>query len=547
MTQVEHPDQDGPGAGAMRTRGRVLERWSRLELAVLAIAVLPVLTAVARRSGNRWIPIGDNALIEQRARDVFSVRHFPLLGTWSSASVSAGKDLNHPGPLLFDLLAIPVKLFGGAMGVAIGVGFINAGAIIGTALVARRVRGRTGLLAGAAVAGLLAHSLGSSMLTDPWNPHVLVLPALLMLTCAWAVAAGDLAVLPLLFGVCSLCLQTHLGYAYLVPAVVVTALIGAGIVHVRRRRLDPDTRSADARAIRRSASWSVGTLAVLWTQPLIEQIAGAGQGNLARIATSTGGDEPTIGARFALRIVGGLIALPPWWNRGSIVEAVPLTSFDADGVTISPVGLPGLGPALGALVVFAVLLALGACWAWRRRDRPAMVVVCLAAVAVVVALASITIMPIGALGLSPHQMRWSWSIGAFTLLAFVVVVADVIGSTVGRVRVVDGGLAGVAVFAAVLNLPAYVQLAGPDTEQRAIPIARELSDEVRGFRTDDAVVLDESNLQFAEPYSAVVIAATQQADVDLRFAVDRTVRRRRRTAHHVPVDGARRDRRAGRE
>ena len=76
-----------------------------LEWSVLAVSILPVVAAVVRRSGTRWIPIGDNALVEMRARDVFSVDHVPLLGTWSSASLSAGKDLNHPGPLLFDLLA----------------------------------------------------------------------------------------------------------------------------------------------------------------------------------------------------------------------------------------------------------------------------------------------------------------------------------------------------------------------------------------------------------------------------------------------------------
>ena len=51
-------------------------------------------------------PIGDNALIELRAWDVFTSDR-PLLGTWSSASVATGLDVNHPGPLLFDYFALP--------------------------------------------------------------------------------------------------------------------------------------------------------------------------------------------------------------------------------------------------------------------------------------------------------------------------------------------------------------------------------------------------------------------------------------------------------
>ena len=516
MESTRPPESSGPPEGARQRRLRSRPELSRLELAVLAVAVVPVIAAVLRRRGDRWIPIGDNALVELRARDVFSARHFPLLGTWSSASLSAGKDLNHPGPLLFDLLAVPVRLFGGSTGVALGVGLINAAAIVTTCLVARRVRGREGLLVAALVTGLLAHTLGSGMLTDPWNPHVLVLPALLVLVSAWAVASGDLAVAPVLFAAGSLCLQTHLGYATIVPAVVLAAAAGALVVYRRRWRLDPATRPGDVRLLRRSGAWSLGAVLVLWAQPLVEQLFGAGQGNMARIVSSIGSDEPTVGARTAVRIAGGLLALPPWWGRSSFVEAVPFTPYGPDGVTIDPVGLPGVGTALAGLVVLGALLAAGGWWSWRHRDRPAMTLVCLAAAVVAVALASLTIMPIGPLGLTPHQMRWLWSIGAFVLLALLVVVLDVVKHTVGRERVVAMGVAVAACAVAVLNLPAHQQPAGPDTFAESIPVARELSEQVRGFRSDTPVVLDDTNLRYLEPYSAVVMAALQQAGVDLR-------------------------------
>ncbi|MFN8022309.1 MAG: hypothetical protein U0Q03_12360 [Acidimicrobiales bacterium] len=513
-----------------RSSTRRTDRLDLLEWLVLAVSVAPVVAAVIRRSGTRWIPIGDNALIEMRARDVFSIHHVPLLGTWSSASLTAGKDLNHPGPLLFDILAIPVRLFGGATGVALGVGLVNAAAIVGTALVARRVAGRTGFVAGAAVAALLAHTLGSAMLTDPWNPHVLVLPALLLLVSTWAVAAGDLGAGPVLMAAASLCLQVHLGYVYLAPALVIAGVAGAVVVYRHRWRTDPAARTADLPHVRRATLTSVTTVLVLWAQPLIEQFFGSGQGNLARIATSTGGDEPTIGARLAVRIAGSVMPAPWWWGRRSWVDAVPYTQYRDDGVTLQPVGVRGVAVALLGLSVMVVVPAALAAAARRRRDRPALVAVVVAAIAVVMALASLTIMPIGPLGLTPHQMRWLWSIGAFWMFAVVVAAAPVVAARrPGGAAQASGGRAawiGAAVVAVVslANVPAYVQAAGPDTFPEAIPAARALSDQVRRYHTDQAVVLDASNLRYLEPYSAVVLTAMQQAGVDFRVREEGLVR-----------------------
>jgi hypothetical protein len=230
-------------------------------LAVI-VALLPVVVAVARALRSDWIPIGDDALVEIRSRDVFSAEHFPLLGTWSSASLSAGIDLNHPGPLLFVLLAPFVAVFGGPAGVAIGIGVLNAAAIVGCAMVGYRALGRTGSLAATLVAGALSWTLGSVLLTDPWNPHPLVLPCLLLLLLTWDVAQGDLAALPWLVAVGSLCLQVHLGYAYLVPSMLLVAVVAAGFELRRRWRLDDSGHAADKVLVRRTAGWArrVGAL-----------------------------------------------------------------------------------------------------------------------------------------------------------------------------------------------------------------------------------------------------------------------------------------------
>ena len=63
------------------------------------------------------MPIGDDSFFSIRAWDVFT-EHPPLLGTWTSASQSVGTNINNPGPLFFDLLAVPVRVFGSIDGLA---------------------------------------------------------------------------------------------------------------------------------------------------------------------------------------------------------------------------------------------------------------------------------------------------------------------------------------------------------------------------------------------------------------------------------------------
>src|SRR6202035_4417564 len=118
------------------------------------------------------------ALFPIRARYVFSYHHLPLIGLDSSVSLTTSTTLHHPGPLQFDLLALPVKLFGGAPGTALGTGLINVAAIVGIAIFAARRGGPLlGTLAMAMTAGL-CWTMGSEALFEPWQPLSLLLPFL---------------------------------------------------------------------------------------------------------------------------------------------------------------------------------------------------------------------------------------------------------------------------------------------------------------------------------------------------------------------------------
>jgi hypothetical protein len=140
-------------------------------------------------------------------------------------------------------------------------------------------------------------------------------------------------------------------------------------------------------------------------------------------------------------------------------------------------------------------------------------------------------MPLGPFGLTPHQMRWLWPLGAFTWCSVALVLARWAidrwrrvdrGSTVERSIAV--GVAAVTVVVAALNVPRYEQLVGPDTFQAAIPVARDLSDQVAAFRADGSVVLDPTGLSLFEPFSAVVMAAFARGGVDFHVEESGLVR-----------------------
>jgi len=124
----------------------IRQRFERVDaLVALAVALpaIPIIVAVVRAISQRWIPIGDQALLEIRARDVLTAHH-PLLGTASSAALSGenGVALNHPGPLMFDVLTLPVRVFGGGAGKAGGLGGAADGHDPPRTAASRRARNR---------------------------------------------------------------------------------------------------------------------------------------------------------------------------------------------------------------------------------------------------------------------------------------------------------------------------------------------------------------------------------------------------------------------
>ena len=388
----------------------------RLFVAAVVAAVLPAVVAAFRAIDRGWVPVGDNALQAIRAHDVLSAKP-PLIGTWSSASAAAGTDVNHPGPLLDDLLAIPVRVVGSGAGIAVGIAVINALAIVGISLFAYRRGGPVIGTAAAAGASMLAWSLGSELLLDPWNPYGVVLPFLCFLVLIWSVTCGDLVALPIAAGVGSLVLQTHLSYVVLVPALGVWAVVGL----VRElRRLHRDDGSAWPALRRRVQGFGIvaGVVVVAcWAQPLWEQFTGDGKGNLSRLADSTRDPADAIGFSAGTRIVASVVSLPPFWLRP--------TFHDAGFAARAPGGWRpnSIALAIVSLVALAAVLTWAAWDARRRDDHMNGALVTTAAVVLAVALVTAGRAPVSVFGTTAHQFRWLWPLSVFVaLLVFTTIV-----------------------------------------------------------------------------------------------------------------------------
>ncbi len=487
----------------------VLERWTA-RASVLAVTVA-ILVSGIRGAVEGWYPLGDNALLTLRGRDVLTSHH-PWLGTWTSASLSVGTAINNPGPLQFDLLA-PFARLAPAAGVAIGVAVINVLAGVLAAAFARRSGGARLVAFTMVAAGGLAWSMGSELLFDPWQPHSLLLPFLALLVLTVAVAAGDLVALPWAVAVGSLIVQSHLSYAVLVPGILLAGLVWSAV------RLGRWTPAAERGGLRRDWGRAVGVSVVVglvcWAQTLWEQVAR--DGNLATVATNASGGDDTVGLRSGIRVAGSVIGDPTGWLRPSFADRfVP----DLAGAAVVSEGDPlagvrGLGAAALSIAAVVVLLAAAAWWGRRHGDRVGAAVAVVGGISVLLAVATAAALPVSkAFGIAPHQLRFLWPVAAVAAVLPIAVLAPR-----HRAVTVTAGVA--AVVLAVATVPSMNAEAGPSADSAAQPVVDVVVDQIADWAVanqDRVVYFDGRSVPFAEPYSGPLLLELQRRDID--FEVD---------------------------
>lgn len=491
-------------------------------LAIAAVTMAPVVLAALRAVVHHQVPLGDNGLITLRANDVLTSNQ-PWFGTWTSASLSAGIDFNNPLPLHFEWLSLFVKPFGLAAGSVIGAASLNIAAI-GVALrQGWHAAGRRGEVLMALAASGLAWALGSEMLVDVWQPHNLVLPFLAFIASAVALGTGRWRSLPWAVGIGTFVVGTHLSFVYM----VVAALAAAAGVAWRRARAN----TAGSNGVRLSLVWTAVVVVCTWGQAVWEQLTAQGRGNLSRVLHAGGAGAAPIGPRLAVRLVAQVVALPPWWLRGSFDSSIPSrTPFSSDG-QLRPGGVVSLLPA--TLSVIAVLVGLG--WMVKRSLRTddgatrSMRVVTLTLL--LTSLITISVMPAGVLGLASHQVRWLWPMAAMV----TVVVADAVHRHVGErgALVVRRLPVALLVVMSAANLPSHLSDLGPAVSRAENATVRSLMHQLAATRLPAPTWFDGSTLQFAEPYSGAVLAALLDTGqpvhaADASFARQLGEQRRRR-------------------
>ena len=494
-----------------------------LRILLIAVAVLPVVTAIARSLRRDWFPIGDNALLYLRAADVFT-EHHPLLGSWSSASLSFGVNVNNPGAI-YDLLIAPfARTLPPGPGAAIGVGFINIGSIIGIAMISRYVGGwrmQSWMIAASAA---LAWAMGSELLIDMWQANALLLPSLFFLVLLVGCTAGRPVCFPWAVFVGSVLLQTHISYAYILSILIAGALATAWFVH------RPSAGSIWRELRSRTALVSLGVFVVVWFPSFYEQLFGAGQGNLSRLATNSGGGDLTLGASNAARITGAIVAMPPWWTRwgfsSTIPNATPI-SRTASGTTIEVQGIPGVGLAILALLAVFGILAVLTFAAHRRGLVPATCAGALAAISIPATMISLSLLTIGTVGLSSHHVRWVWAISVF-----VTFVIAWLGTELWMTRRVGGtsdrwwtGVAvGLTVVLSFANLAYLAHPVGPVARYEDMAAMRRVFPGVGVLADHDPVLFETSNVRLFEPYSATMMMRMQELGIEFRVTDEGLVR-----------------------
>jgi hypothetical protein len=302
---------------------------------VWAVVLIPMAVTLAKG----WVAFGDDAAIAARAYQSLSL-HPPLVGMYSAASGGPGHYLYDPGPLLFWLLAVPVRI-DPAHGLVWGAALLGGAALS----LAVEVVWSTGLWLGCSVVAFVAVDL---LWLNPdvfehlaWNAYFPIPFLIAAVAMAWAVASGSWGWWPVLVVVASVAAQSHLIFTVPAAALAVVAPLVGWAIAGRPQRW-------------RWLVVGLGLGLLCWLAPILQNFDS--RGNLSALL-STGHGQPTLGVGAGLRLLA--IAGAPWpiWLTDPPAGYFPLLKLLHQSA-------PGLGIViLGALVVIAVVAGL------RRRPR----------------------------------------------------------------------------------------------------------------------------------------------------------------------------------
>jgi hypothetical protein len=439
----------------------------------------------------------DYALQELRIRDVG--REPVAIGLYSRDGWS------HPGPAFFYTLALPYRLLGSTSGsLLFGAAVVNAVAVGGSALVAKRLggtaAGMTTLLAGT----VLMRALGAEFLRDPWVCFASVLPFALFCMLVWATTSGVAWALPAAAALATWLTQTHVGFAPLTAPLV---LLGAAWLWWTTRRAPraPDDDAAPGRSrtsLRGPVITTVVVLALLWAPTVWDQLFRSG--NFADLVDwfRHADDEPHTLVE-AIRIVLAPFGFVPSWISGERHAS----RFNGETMLLHE----WLWPVLLAPFVAAVAIA------WKMRWHA---IVRLAAV-----LGATVVVGVVAVGrtlgvMYEYRLLWTWVVGA---LGGVVV-----GWTLWQLAtrrwpgveskvLLPATVAGVAVLAAVQ----VVDIVRVERPEQYVPEVEAAAETVAAWLGDDpGQVVLRSPTSLGDWYKQGLILALEKRGIAARVQGD---------------------------
>jgi hypothetical protein len=313
-----------------------------LTLAAGTGAALPVIVSAVHAVQVRWEPTDDKGIIATRAYDVLTA-HTPLVGQYSMATRITGYATHGLGPMLFWLIALPVRI-GSPVTMAVTVAVANTVAVLATVALARRRGGPVLMFATAVAIAPMCMSLAAESFHDIWNPAAALLPFLALIFLCWSVACGDHRLLPITVLVASFVVQAHL--AYLPPAAGML-IIGLAGLSMRARR--------DRSLLR----WGLATIlvgVVCWLPTIVDEVSSR-RGNLSLVVRSVTTPVTTLGAGLGAHAIARAVGWRPWWL------IVPGTRWDRyHDVLVRPTDLR-IATTVGLLAALGLVAAAG----WRRR------------------------------------------------------------------------------------------------------------------------------------------------------------------------------------
>ena len=284
---------------------------SLLELAWLMTVIGFALASVTVARHQGWAPVGDDAVVVTRSRDVLSTSP-PMLGMPTSLVLDSGVWTYHPGPLLFAWLAPFVVAFGRVTGGALGAAMLNLTAIVVSWWCVRSMFGpRTGIVAGT-IGLLVATSFVPIYL--PLNSSLAATGTIAVFLAAWAVLMRVPRAAYALIFFASMTAQSHLAYA------VVTLSVAAPILgwHVVNR-----WRGAPGTELRESAQAIapvVGFTIALWIGSLLDR----GR-NLVQLIGQPAAADSLRGPSHALATVTSALGkLPIEFSRPGLLRMPPV-------------------------------------------------------------------------------------------------------------------------------------------------------------------------------------------------------------------------------